>query len=147
MPAAYIAGPMTNRPHFNFPTFDAVAAMLRRWTDWTVHNPHEHDQEAYPGIDEAAATLVGDVVAIADEVGFSFTDAMRWDLVHVAESENLVLLPEWETSTGAKAERFVGELTGSTIWLAHQLTNGEWTIALDPQQKRLANPTLVEVSA
>ena len=38
---AYIAGPMTNRAHFNFPAFDAVAAHARE-LGIDVSNPHEH---------------------------------------------------------------------------------------------------------
>jgi hypothetical protein len=101
------------------------------------------------------------VVAIVDEVGFSLQDAMIWDLPRVAESEHLVLLPEWESSSGAKAERFVGEMTGSRIWLAvprevlawrdQAKQEGldaviEWDLVLDDVQKRLAGPQLIEVS-
>jgi hypothetical protein len=147
----YIAGPMTHRENFNFPAFDAVAERCRVVDGWTVLNPHEHDQETYPGIDDTPATEIGDVEAIAMEVGFNYQNAMVWDLQAVAVSEHLVLLPEWETSTGAKAERFVAEMTGSKIWLANHETwvddqgyAGEsWYLTLDPEQKRLA----VEVSA
>lgn len=135
--ADYIAGPMTNRPKFNFDTFDAVAA-ARRAAGRTVFNPHEHDQETYPGIDDAPATQIGDVVAIAEEVGFDFHAAMRWDLVRVAECDTIVLLPEWETSSGAKAERFVAEMTGSRIVLAEWDAIGAWRFREDPEQKRVS---------
>lgn len=135
--ADYVAGPMTNRPKFNFDTFDAVAA-ARRASGRLVFNPHEHDQETYPGIDEAEATRVGDVVAIASEVGFDFHAAMRWDLARVAECDTIVLLPEWETSSGAKAERFVAEMTGSRIVLAEWDAIGAWSFREDPVQKRIA---------
>lgn len=141
--ADYIAGPMTNRRNFNFDTFDAVAA-ARRAAGRTVFNPHEHDQESYPGIDDAEATKVGDVTKIAEEVGFDLAAAMRWDLARVAECDTLVLLPEWETSSGARAERFVGEMTGSRIVLAEWdadesgIANGWWSFRDDDVQKRLA---------
>lgn len=139
---AYIAGPMTNLPNFNFDAFDAVAQRCRHYDGWTVFNPHEHDQETYPGIDQAAATQIGDVQAIAVEVGFNFKDAMTWDLQAVAVSEHLVLLPGWENSTGAKAERFVGEMTGSVVWLAHEDPEFGWILVLDEEQKRLVAPQL-----
>lgn len=136
MREAYIAGPMTNRPGFNFSAFDAVAAELRG-QGVVTYNPHERDAEEYPGIDDAAATLTGDVVALAAEVGFSLAAAMVWDLARVIESDAIVLLPEWETSSGARAERFVGEMTGSTVWLAERDGAG-WAFTPDPVQKRLA---------
>jgi len=152
---AYIAGPMTNRPGFNFPAFDAVAERCRTVDGWSVWNPHEHDQEMYPGIDDAEATQVGDVQKIAEEVGFDLHLAMTWDLQAVSIAEHLVLLPEWETSSGAKAERFVGEMTGSKIWLASKCHPSAidfddvkgWYLTLDPKQKRLAPAQLAEVSA
>lgn len=140
----YIAGPMTNRPHFNFPAFDGVAKHLRL-NGWDVSNPHEHDQEVYPGIDDAAATLVGDVVGIADEVGFSFAAAMQWDLKEVARCEAICLLPEWETSTGARAERFVAEMTGSVILLARYIDDTHfsgWDVKEDVVQKRMCGPAV-----
>lgn len=146
--AEYVAGPMTNRVRFNFDTFDAVTH-ARRAQGRHVFNPHEHDQEMYPGIDDAVATLTGDVAAIAGEVGFSLAAAMRWDLPRVAECERIIMLPEWETSSGARAERFVAELTGSEVWLAIPVSHGattDWAFELDAVQKRLAGPTLLEMA-
>lgn len=155
---AYVAGPMTNIENFNFHTFDAVTDRCRVVDGWGVLNPHEHDQEMYPGIDDAPATQLGDVLAIAHEVGFDFHKAMVWDLQSVAIAEHLVLLPGWENSTGAKAERFVGEMTGSKIWLASKGVRtvhlnvtvdgvetwyaSEWYLTLDSEQKRLSGPQL-----
>lgn len=142
--SAYVAGPMSNRPYFNFPQFDAVAAAARKCGRWDiVFNPHEHDQETYAGIDEAHATLIGDVQAIAVEVGFSFAEAMQWDLSKVIRCSSIILLPEWETSTGGKIERMVAEATGSEVWLAEQThvtfpSTEHWDFRLDDVQKRLA---------
>lgn len=141
--AEYVAGPMTNRPKFNFDAFDAVA-LARRAEGRTVFNPHEHDQELYPGIDEAEATVDGDVHAITEQVGFSLAAAMEWDLARVAECERIVMLPEWEQSSGARAERFVAEMTGSTIVLAYRHHDGSWSFSDDPIQRRLAGPTVIE---
>lgn len=146
----YVGGPMTNRAYFNFPAFDSLADHLVRVRRWKVWNPHKHDQEMYPGIDDAPATVIGDVQAIAEQVGFSFKDAMAWDLSKVIESHGLVLLPEWETSTGATHERYVAEVLGKEIWLAMEdrlettrfgvgetTYISEWSVALDPVQLRV----------
>lgn len=136
----YLAGPMTFRPYFNFPAFDSLAAQRRR-EGHTVFNPHERDQIKYPGIDQAQATIVGDVKALGEEIGFTMAGAMEWDLVRVIESNRIVLLPEWEASTGAKAERFVAEMVGTEVWLASRPRDlsgyGSWVVQPDPVQKRL----------
>lgn len=144
--ADYIAGPMTNRERFNFDTFDHVAH-ARRSLGRVVFNPHEHDQEMYPGIDDATATVTGDVVALGSEIGFTLEAAMRWDLARVIECDTIVMLPEWETSSGARAERFVAEMTGSVVLLAQPIiidgAEVDWYADPDPVQKRLASPALL----
>jgi hypothetical protein len=134
--SCYVAGPMTNRPRFNFDTFDEVAWALRQHGK-TVHNPHEHDVAMYPGIDDAAATITGDVAMLADEVGFDLGAALSWDYARIIESDAIVLLPEWETSSGARSERFVAEMTGRQVWLAIDERDA-WRFALDPVQRRMA---------
>jgi hypothetical protein len=127
---------MTNRPKFNFDTFDEVAGHLRA-LGWTVFNPHEHDLETFPNIDDAEATKTGDVAALVTEIGFSYAGAMTWDFSRVIEADTIVLLPEWETSSGAKGERYVAEMTGTTVYLAVKTETG-WKISPDPVQKRMA---------
>lgn len=140
----YVGGPMTNRPNFNFPAFDSLSAYLRD-RGWDVHNPHEHDLELYPTIDDAEATKTGDVIALNKEIGFTLGGAMRWDLVKVAESDGIVLLPEWETSSGATYERYVAECCGREVWLATFSEQLGWVIALDPQQVRVPKGSLVSM--
>lgn len=126
----YIAGPMRDKPNFGFDTFDSMAAWLRRNRKWHVHNPAEHDREQWPDIETWDGFADGDTGRCPK---FDLTIALAWDLARVAESQHFVLLPGWEQSSGARSERHVAELTGSTIWLARQLSPGStfWGMTLD----------------
>lgn len=132
---------MTNIPHFNFPAFDDASAAARE-LDFDISNPHEHDQATYPGIDEAQATVNGNVLDLREEVGFDYAAAMRWDLSEVIRCDAIILLPGWEGSTGARCERFVAEMTGKTVFLA--VPDGDrWGFEPDPVQKRLTTQVVV----
>lgn len=130
---------MTNIADFNFPAFDSATAHLRS-IGWDVSNPHEHDCETYPGLDEATATKTGDVLGLTAEVGFSFSDAMLWDLAEVIRCDVIAMLPGWESSTGARIERLVAESCGKEILLLAASTNPNqgWYAYPDPVQKRIA---------
>lgn len=135
---AYIGGPMRGWPAFNFPAFDSLAAYLRS-EGWTVANPAEHDREVLgrEALESAAGYAEGDIAAWGEATGFSFTEAMRWDLEQVIKSDVIVLLPDWETSTGARYERAVAEAAGRRVFLATRRGLGLWSVKLDPMQKRL----------
>jgi hypothetical protein len=96
---AYIAGPMTGLPAFNFPTFNAVAAMLRAGGH-TCFNPAERDLLRNPDIDFSS----GDVAAVKAQ-GFSLDEALRDDTHFICmEADTIIMLPGWENSPGAFAE-------------------------------------------
>lgn len=141
----YVAGPMTNRAGFNFGSFDSVAEVLRELGK-IVHNPHEHDVDTYPGIDAADATITGDVAALGAEVGFDLAAALTWDYARIIESDAIVLLPEWETSSGARSERFVAEMTGKQVWLAVDEGIDGWSFRLDAVQCRMAPAAITEAA-
>lgn len=95
----YIAGPMTGIPQFNFPLFNAVAAMLRS-KGHTCFNPAQRDEERHPDIDFGS----GDVKAVADQ-GFSLDDALADDTHFICKGcDAIYMLPGWEASKGANAE-------------------------------------------
>lgn len=135
----YIGGPMRGRPMFGFDVFDAVAAHCRNVKRWRTWNPADHDRETWPEIETWPGFAAGDVDQCP---AFDLAEAMRWDLVKVAQSEHLVLLPGWEESSGARHERYVAEVTGSAIWLASRsVIPGEWYLDPDPVQIRVTSPT------
>lgn len=138
----YVAGGMRGYARFNFEAFDAVAAHCRNVKKWRTHNPADHDRETWPEIETWPGFATGDVEQCP---AFDLAEAMRWDLVKAAQSEHLVLLPGWEKSTGARHERYVAEVTGSTIWLAKPYgpkTDTTWFLETDTLQIRVTAETV-----
>lgn len=98
----YLAGPMTGIPHFNYPAFNAAAAKLRA-DGHEVFNPAEHDI-AMHGKDISNPT--GCAETAAREHGFDRRAALNADLSWICDSADAIaLLPGWERSSGALAER------------------------------------------
>lgn len=96
----YIAGPMRNIPHFNFPAFHAAAAKLRA-EGLYVFNPAESDYESVkldPNGDESKCE------------GFCRRTALAVDLDWIARNaDGIALLPGWEASSGARAEKALAD--------------------------------------
>jgi hypothetical protein len=113
----YLAGPMRGIPNFNTPAFTEGAARLRS-QGHTVFNPAERDMEEFGTVSESA----GDEHAFAKKVGLT-TDALRRncflaDTQWICKHANAIaLLPGWENSKGAMAERALGLALGLEIIL------------------------------
>lgn len=99
----YVAGPMRGIPEFNFPAFHAAAASLRaRGHD--VFNPAERDIDTHGDISKG--NLTGDNDQAARDHGFDLRAALGDDLAFIcAQADAVALLPGWENSKGAVAER------------------------------------------
>jgi hypothetical protein len=128
----YLAGPMRGLPQFNFPAFHKAARFLRA-LGYEVFNPAEKDCERhgkYFGMDNH----LGSEAAAASQHGFSLREALGDDLAWIcAEAEAIALLPDWNMSKGARAERATAEALGLKIihLNAHvmEFVTGEHTIA------------------
>lgn len=103
----YIAGPMRGYPCFNFPAFDQAAEYLVLQGHEAV-SPAQMDRDEF-GWAECPDTNVSDT--------FDVEDALRRDFLAILASDGILLLPGWEHSTGARAERFVAETTGKLVFL------------------------------
>lgn len=101
----YIAGPMRGYPLFNFPAFDAA----RDWLillEWQPVSPADLDRQV--GVTQFTAP---------DTMPENFIyDALRRDFMALCQCEAIVFLPGWESSSGAKAERFVAEQIGLKVF-------------------------------
>lgn len=86
-PVVYISGPMTGYPNWNHDAFNKKAAELRA-QGYTVLNPAENDGGS---IDKSRAFY------------------LRQDILHVLNSEVVVLLPGWRRSRGARLEVAIAE--------------------------------------
>lgn len=110
----YVAGPMRGIPEFNFPAFNAAAIHLRGHGH-TVFNPAEKDNERH-GKDISKGNTTGDESLAAAEHGFNLRTALGDDLAWIcAEADAVALLPGWENSKCAQAERATAIALGLQI--------------------------------
>lgn len=95
---AYLAGPMTGIPKFNFPAFDAATEKLRA-EGHRVYSPAEMDDEA---VREAALASPD---GAPDSVG-RWQDFLARDIAIVCspDVDTVVVLDGWEQSKGATFE-------------------------------------------
>lgn len=119
----YLAGPMRGYPQFNFPAFHAAAARLRQ-DGHEVFSPAEND-EALLGKDFATGNATGDEAKAAQK-GFSLRTALAADTNYICRTATAIaLLPGWERSKGATAEKALADALGHTILiLGGEFTNG-----------------------
>lgn len=112
--SAYVSGPMTGYPAFNFAAFDEAEA-LGGAMGWRMISPAAHDRELFPEMESWPGFADGDVSRCPE---FDFHKAMAWDLQEVAKADGIVLLPGWTQSTGAGHELDVALACGKEIFLA-----------------------------
>ena len=100
----YIAGPMSGKPSFNWPAFDELAAVLRG-RGFDVVSPSEMDSPAT----RAAVMSSPDGHHRDLPPGETWGYYLSRDVALLADGgiEGVVVLPEWETSKGARLEVFM----------------------------------------
>jgi hypothetical protein len=98
---------MTYRPHFNYPAFDAMKADLIEAGYRDIISPAELDDPA----DRAAAmaSLDGDPSRYTGPLAWEDFLARDVKIIAGGTVDGIVVLPEWETSRGARLETFVGK--------------------------------------
>jgi hypothetical protein len=110
----YVAGPMRGIPEFNFPAFMKAADKLRDEGHY-VFNPAERDIKEH-GPQVAYGNMTGDLEQATREHGFNLRDALCDDLTFICkEADAVALLPGWQRSKGATAERATAEALGLQI--------------------------------
>jgi uncharacterized protein DUF4406 len=113
----YLAGPMRGIKDFNFPAFFAAAAKLRA-TGHEVFNPAERDVEEFGA--ERLKSETGSEHEVSQNLGFEGLSLARkvftYDTRYICtQADAVALLPGWENSKGAKAERALAEAIGLEI--------------------------------
>ena len=109
----YLAGPMRGIKDFNFPLFLEASEQLRA-QGYSVFNPAERDLQQY-GVG-VFNSPTGDFKDIA-HIGFSLRAALAADTKYICEeAEAIVLLPGWEKSMGAVAEKSLAEALGLDVF-------------------------------
>jgi hypothetical protein len=106
----YLAGPMRGCVYLNFPAFDAAAADLRSHGIQVI-SPADLDRQA--GFDPAKLPKDWDWNTLPE--GFLRLAARR-DLLAILECDSIHLLPGWQDSKGARAERAVAEWIGLGVF-------------------------------
>lgn len=110
----YLAGPMRNKPHFNFPAFAAAAKKLRK-VGHEVFSPAEHDVKVY-GKNFVKGNKAGDEKIVAVTFGFSLRKALAADSQWIClNADAVALLPGWRDSRGATAERALAVALGIEV--------------------------------
>ena len=110
----YLAGPMRGIPYFNFPAFHAAAAKLRT-EGHEVFSPAELDESMH-GEGFSKENKTGDLVQAARNYGFDLRYVLARDLEYICiKADAVALLPGWEKSQGATAERAVAIALGLKV--------------------------------
>lgn len=100
----YLAGPMRGHEFFNATAFFTAAGELRK-KGYHVYNPHELD--SLTGFNCLTNTI--------DDLNLKST--IRIDIEFILEhSDALCMLPGWEESKGARAEKAVAEWAGIEVF-------------------------------
>ena len=100
--------------NFNFPAFHEWAILLRD-QGHIVFSPAEKDIERH-GADISAGNWSGDERLASAQHGFDLRIAFAEDLEYICHhAEAVALLPGWQNSKGATAERAVAEALGLGI--------------------------------
>lgn len=123
----YVSGPMRGYPSFNFPVFDHAAHVLSE-DHHTVFNPVEHDRMLYPDIESWEGFVTGDTALCPK---FNLPTSLAWDFQSILRSDGIVLLKGWESSSGARAERFVAEVVGKQVWIINLYGTMRYWLELD----------------
>lgn len=112
----YLAGPMRGYAEFNFPAFHAAAKRLRE-AGHEVFSPAEKDIERHGGVDISKGNAAGDESVAAKAHGFNLREALHDDLVYIClKADGVALLPGWEKSKGANAEKATAEALGLKLF-------------------------------
>ena len=113
----YLAGPMRGYPNFNFPAFYIAATKLRE-EGHTVFNPAEKDEKEYGK--DAMLSPTGNLKTI-ERRGFSIRKALGMDTAYIcATADCVALLPGWNESKGACAEKALAEALGLEVIFLHK---------------------------
>lgn len=97
----YLAGPMGGIAELNFPLFKEAAKILRG-RGLQIVSPVEL-AEALPG-------------EIGTESELPYSEYMREDIRGLMNCDNLLLLPHWQQSRGARLEVYLADFFKMKVW-------------------------------
>lgn len=108
----YLAGPMRGIPQFNFPAFFEAEDFLTS-QGFEVFNPARVDIENHgPQVFNSDTGNPDDIA----HTGFDLRETMKVDLSWICDhAEAIAMMPGWENSKGATAEKALAECLGLEI--------------------------------
>lgn len=110
--SCYLALKMRGVPFWNFPMGLRAADYLRYEYGMTVFSPIDHDEDMLQGREPPAdGKQFKEIVA-----------CLTWDFARIAETDCMVVLPGWETSTGVHWEMTVAYALQKPILLFPSMT-------------------------
>lgn len=109
--AFYIAGPMRNVENYNYPMFDiAKRTVGLLYPDALIISPADEDREAGLVVETDDGT-----VTMTER--FDIIDTLRHDLnIVLNHTTDIVLLPGWHQSEGARVEAHVAHVMNLKPW-------------------------------
>lgn len=109
----YIAGPMTGRPNFNFPAFDCAVASLT-YQGFECVSPADLDEY---GTRKLAINSPDGSPGSGGSGDQTWGDFLARDVKVIADVvDGVALMPEWETSKGARLEAFICRHVGKPVF-------------------------------
>jgi hypothetical protein len=107
---------MSGHPQFNHPLFHEVAATLRlKYPDVTIINPAELDSPQMQAL--ALQSVDGAPLPLTEACGETWGDVLARDVRILSdEATGIVLLPDWDTSRGAKLELTVAMICEKDVF-------------------------------
>jgi hypothetical protein len=119
---AYIAGPMTGLPNYNYEQFDEVEAQLSRMSRMT---------RGRDGVETVPWTVVNPASNFNGVQTLPRREYIALAMRQVASADALVLLPNWQLSDGAKLEAQTALDLGLDFYVAYQYDDdAEWQIGM-----------------
>lgn len=113
-PKVYLAGPMSNLPEFNFPTFFKAEKELQD-RGYEVFNPARHDTDKYGAstFKQCSTGNHNELKEVLKDRTPTYRDFMKVDLNWIIDNADAIaLLPGWENSKGANAEVALAKCLG-----------------------------------
>lgn len=108
----YVAGPMSGIPQFNIPAFDDMATWLRE-IGFKVVNPAELDD---PAMREACLASEDGSPNVQTLGGQTYGEILARDIRIILDAvTDIIVLPDWYYSTGARIEVATGLSKGVRI--------------------------------
>lgn len=122
-PRVYIAGPMRGLPFYNFPAFDKARDELNQM-GFDAVSPADLDRKLY-GFE--ALNLPKDYDWKSNPLPVTADEVLRTDMNVVKTCYAVLLLPGWESSTGAQKEVDTARASGIPIYEHTMSVRSDWS--------------------